>query len=188
MLNGLTKRDPLPPLQPRRRALMQPLQTLSASWMLCSVSGCLRRCLRGTSLADQCVAFWMGPLLTGEWVRKTKLRPLHFALFERHCLARTKPPRCFASAPGSSEWRRSVLPSRTGRCHRMVFVAITSWVTVAVLKGGFFQLCNRLQADQWALRPLCLQDLHTGEKRLPLLWPAWRHRQQEEWPPSWITF
>lgn len=38
-----------------RSALMQPQQTSFASRMPCSVSGCLRRCLRGTSLADQLV-------------------------------------------------------------------------------------------------------------------------------------
>lgn len=55
MLNGLTERDPQPTLQPQRSALMQPLQTFAAGWMPCSVSSCLRRCLRGTSLADQCL-------------------------------------------------------------------------------------------------------------------------------------
>lgn len=39
-----------------------------------------------------------------------------------------------------------------------------------------------------AARSLALRDLHTGDKRPPLLWAAWGHRPQEEWPPNWIIY
>lgn len=110
MLNGLTKRDPLSPLQPRRRVLMQPLQTLSASWMLCSVSGCLRRCLRGTSLADQCVL--NGATTDQRMGAKNKTASASLCSFRAALFGADKAATLLRISPGV-KWVTSVWPAIT---------------------------------------------------------------------------
>lgn len=110
MLNGLTKRDPLSPLQPRRRALMQPLQTLSASWMLCSVSGCLHRCLRGTSLADQCVL--NGATTDQRMGAKNKTASASLCSFRAALFGADKAATLLRISPGV-KWVTSVWPAIT---------------------------------------------------------------------------
>lgn len=175
MLNGPSEKRP-------SAALMQPPCRPAAGWMPCPVTGCLGR---GACQAhrSQINAFRMGPRPTGERVRKTKLRPLHFALLGAALFGADK------AAPRSKQvtW---------------VWPAITNWAVPlrgiwshhvmrysGRLDGGIFSNdATGCRQEQWDLRPLGSQDLHTGEKRLPLLWAAWRHSPREEWPPSWITF